>query len=207
MPLWYRIIRIWLPIAVATTAVCGVIVVSVQQNYRTSLNDPQIQLAHDAAARLDAGATPASVVNSPTVDADRSLAPFLVVYSPANAVLASGAALDGTAPTPPSGVLQAARDQTGGPSRIAKLLNRSPSQDNRVTWQPRQGVRLASVSVGAKDGIVILSARNMREVEARESDLALLVGFGWLAALGGALATTAVVELLAGHGAVKSARG
>jgi hypothetical protein len=192
VPLWFRVARIWLPIAVATTVSCGLVAAAVQQSYRSGLNDPQIQLAHDAVARLDAGASAASVVNSPSVDAQASLAPFVIVYSPTNTVLAGGARLDGKAPTPPAGVLQAAR-------HAAAATTVRLSAENRVTWQPRPGVRLASVSVAARNGTVVLAARNMSEVEARISALMLLVAAAWLAAVGAALGVTIVLELLAGR--------
>jgi hypothetical protein len=205
LPLWFRVARIWLPLALAVTATCGLVAVTVQQNYRAGLNDPQIQLARDAAALLDSGAEPASVVNSPTVDAERSLAPFVIVYSPSNAVLASGATLGGATPTPPRGVLQAARSGAGK-GRIAGLTGNARPGENRVTWQPRDGVRLASVGVAAKSGVVVLAARNMSEVEGRESDLMTLVALGWLAAVGGALAAAVVIEVLGGR-VRKSERG
>jgi len=199
MRLWLRVLRIWLPVAVATTAVCGTIAVTVQQNYRNGLDDPQIQLAHDAAARLGAGAGPASAVNSPSVDAQRSLAPFLIVYGPSGAVLASGATLGGVTPSPPAGVLQTARNVArSGRGSSGSLGPLGSARDyDRVTWQPRPDVRLASVSVATADGRVVLAARNMSEVEARESQLTWLVAFGWLAAIGGALVATAFVEWLA----------
>jgi hypothetical protein len=198
MSLWLRVIRIWLPIAVATTAVCGTIAVTVQQNYRNGLDDPQIQLAHDAAARLGADAAPESVVNSPSVDAQRSLAPFLIVYGPSGVVLASGATLGGTTPSPPVGVLQTARSLARNGGSSSGLLGGARDYD-RVTWQPRPGVRLASVSVATADGRVVLAARNMSEVEGRESQLTWLVAFGWLVAIGGALVAAALVERLVGR--------
>jgi hypothetical protein len=143
--------RIWLPIAVATTVLTGLIYVAVQQSYRYGLDDPQVQLAQDGAAQLDAGAAPASITNSPTIDADTSLAPFLIVFDAHDGVLASGASLGGSTPAPPAGVLATARS----------------AGRNRLTWQPRPGVRIASVSFSAKDGRVVLAGRNMREVEWR----------------------------------------
>ena len=185
MKLWMRVLRVWLPIAVAITAVSGLTYLAVQQSYRNGLDDPQVQLATDGAARLDAGAGLASLVNSPTVEPADSLAPFVAVFGADDALLASGATIDGAQPKPPSGVLATAR---------------SAGRD-RVTWQPRPGVRIASVSVGAKDGRVVLAGRNMREVEARIDDLTKIVGLAWLAALIGVLVTVALVEALTGRAA------
>ena len=70
----------WLPLGVAITLVCGLIYVTVQQNYRTSLNDPQIQMAEDAAALIDSGSSVQSVIPSGKVDLERSLSPWIGVY-------------------------------------------------------------------------------------------------------------------------------
>jgi hypothetical protein len=46
-----NILRAWLPIAVVTAAFCGLAYLTVQQSLRQGANDPQIQMAEDAAAR------------------------------------------------------------------------------------------------------------------------------------------------------------
>ena len=193
MNLWMRVLRVWLPIAVAVTAASGLTYLAVQQSYRNGLDDPQVQLATDGAARLSAGATPASLANSPTVEAADGLAAFVAVFGADDAVLASGATVDGAPPKPPAGVLATARS----------------AGRNRVTWQPRPGVRIASVRVAAKDGRVVLAGRNMREVEARIDDLTRIVALAWAAALIAVFVTVAVVEMLAGRkaGASPSALG
>jgi hypothetical protein len=181
MPLWFRVVRVWLPIAVAATCLAGVVEVTVQQSYRNGADDPQIQLAQDGAARLDAGAAPAALATSPTVDAEMSLAPFVSVVGADDAMLASGATLGGSAPKPPAGVLATVR---------------SAGRD-RVTWQPRSGVRIALVGFPAHDGRVVIAGRNLREVEAREDDLVRLVAIGWAVALVAALLATIAIELAA----------
>lgn len=167
MSLFARAFRLFLPAALALTAAVGTTYVAVQQVYRNLADDPQIQLAEDAAARLDAGASPEQVVGADRVDAAKSLAPFVVVYSADGTVLASSGVLDGRAPTPPSGVLDRARD----------------NGRNRVTLQPRPSVRIASVSVAAADGRVVLAGRSLRETEKRVGSLGMIAGGAWLAGL------------------------
>jgi hypothetical protein len=180
MPLWFRIMRIWLPIAVAVTVVAGLTYVSVQQSYRNGLDDPQLQLATDGAARLNAGAPASSIATSPTIDADKSLAPFVIVVDQSGAVVASGASLDGATPVPPAGVLSVARAKG----------------TDRVTWQPRVGVRIASVSAAATDGRVVVAGRNMRAIEARIDDLGKLTAIAWAVAIIGVLVATLFAELI-----------
>jgi hypothetical protein len=170
-----RAIALFLPVAVLATLGCGLVYVGVQQDLRSGANDPQLQLAEDAARALDAGAEPASIVGGTEVDVAQSLAPFVVVFDLAGHVLATDGQLDGHDPVPPLGVLDAARAH-------------SP---NVLTWQPRPGVRVATAAVPWQGGTV-LAGRSLREVERREDQLLLTVAAVWLAMLV-ALAATALV--------------
>jgi hypothetical protein len=170
-----RALAFFLPAAVLATLTCGLVYAEVQQSLRSSANDPQYQLATDAAAKLDAGASPASVVGS-TVDVDlaASLAPFVIVFDRNHSILATNATLDGVRPAPPDGVLDAA---SAGP--------------DTVTWQPRAGVRIAAVAVAWNGGTVV-SGRSLRLVEDRETNMELIAGLTWVVSLV-ALAAAALV--------------
>jgi hypothetical protein len=149
----------------------GLVYVAVQQSYRQGANDPQIQMAEDAAAQLETGQQPATVVGSTTVDMARSLAPFMIVYDEAGNVLAASVQLDGSVPPIPPGVLAAAQQ----------------SGENRLTWQPQEGVRMASVVTrfgGSHPGYV-LAGRSLREVEARVDRLTQVTGLAWVVGLVG----------------------
>ena len=95
-----------------------------------------------------------------------SLAPFVVIYDAAGNVLATDGQLDGHDPVPPLGVLDAARTHP----------------PNKVTWQPRDGVRIASVTVPWHGGTV-LSGRSLREVERQEDTILLIAAAAWLVML------------------------
>jgi len=136
---------------------------AVQQNYRLSANDPQIQLAEDAAAGLANGLQPEAVVGSQKIDASASLAPFVTVYSggkPYQALATSGYFSDNKILAPPSGVFDIARS-TG---------------EARFTWRTIEGQREAAVLVYADSPqpAYVLAARNLREVESREQSLRLM---------------------------------
>ena len=150
---------------------------------RSGLNDPQIQIAGDLAAKLEhlgledglrQGALPASG-NGGNIDMAQSLAPFVIVYDDQGRPLASQAVLNGAVPVPPAGVFDYVR-QHG---------------EERVSWQPvrgsqtESGVRIAAVVErvsGAHPGFV-LAGRNMREVEARIANVQTLAGLTWLGML------------------------
>jgi hypothetical protein len=170
-----RALAFFLPVAVLATLCCGLVYAAVQQDLRSGANDPQIQLAEDAARALDAGEPAAGLVGSATVDIETSLAPFVAVYDPAGGVVATDGRLDGHYPVPPIGVLNHARQDP----------------PNMVTWQPRPGVRIATVTVAWRGGTV-LAGRSLREVERREDQALLIAGAAWLAMLV-ALAVAAVL--------------
>jgi hypothetical protein len=94
-------ILVFLPLAVLATGLAGLVYLVAQQDGRWLANEPQVQLAEDAAARLDAGGTPRDQVGPAPVDIARSLAPFVVVYGAAGTILATDGTLDGQPPAAP----------------------------------------------------------------------------------------------------------
>lgn len=171
------IFKAWLPFAVVITAFCALVYASVQQAFRQGANDPQIQMAEDSADMLADGGNTDALVPVSKVSVSKSLAPFLIVYDADGNEIASSVQLDGQTPALPDGVLDAARDLG----------------ENRVTWQPRNGVRIAAVIVSYKDGFV-LAGRNLREVEIRESQLTTFAGITWILALVATLVVIAFGE-------------
>jgi hypothetical protein len=177
-----NIIRHWLPLAVVIILLCGLVYLAVQQSLRWGANDPQIQMAEDAAAALAAGGTPESVLPATQVDLSNSLAPFLVIYKDTGEPLASSGLLHGAAPLLPAGIFTYTR-QNG---------------EDRVSWQPEPGVRVEAVVVayeGSQPGFV-LAGRSLREVERRESQVEQISGIAMLVTLVGSLIVVGVCELV-----------
>ncbi len=161
-----NIFRVWLPIAVVVAAFSSLAYITVQQSQRQAANDPQIQMAEDAATALDKGAAVSSILPKETVDIATSLAPFIIIFDTnGNAVAASGL-MDGQLPDYP----------------IEVLVSTKGSEENRVTWQPKANVRIASVAVLFNNGYVV-AGRNLREVETRESQTEMYAGLTGLLAL------------------------
>ena len=181
-----RTIAIWLPIAFVSTLFALLVYAAVQQSYRGGANDPQLQMAEDAAAQLGGDTTtPAELTSGPTVNLATSLAPYTIVYDAQGKVLASTGMLSGHAPTPPSGVLQEARDHGS----------------NSITWQPAAGVRSAIVVMpygDATSGGTVLVGRSLRSVEDREGFLLLMAAVAWIGALVGGLVVAFVAARLWG---------
>jgi hypothetical protein len=161
-----NIIRQWLPLALVVSAFCGLVYLVAQQGLRQGGNDPQIQLAEDVAEALGQGNAVEAVMPANQVDLAWSLAPFVIVYDVTGALLASSGQLHGQVPSIPASVFDYVR-QNG---------------EDRVTWQPEPGVRIASVVVGytgTQSGFV-LAGRSLREVEERVSQLGTTVGVTWV---------------------------
>ena len=179
-----NIIRYWLPLAAVTTLLSGLIYLAVQQALRWGANDPQIQMAEDAGAALAAGGSLESVLPASQVEISSSLAPFMVIFNARGEPLASSARLHGATPALPSGIFDYTR-QKG---------------EDRVTWQPEPGIRIAAVVVaygGAQPGFV-LAGRSLREVEIRASQLEQITGIAWLVTLAVSLIVVAGCELILG---------
>lgn len=172
-------LRLWLfGILLLTAGALGAYIVQ-QQLQRHAANDPQLQLADDGAVALEHGRAPAQLVSGDTVDIARSLAPFIVILDDAGNPIASSGRLDGRTPVPPAGVLASVRSLG----------------EERVTWAPHPGLRLASVVrrvTGAQPGFIV-AARSLAETQDRIASLGRLIATAWLA---GTLVWTAVVALV-----------
>jgi hypothetical protein len=182
----------WLPLGAAITGVCVLVDISVQQNYRQSLNDPQVQIAEDAAHAIISGTSPAAIGSSlPRIDIAQSLAPWIVVYDDKGNPIAGSGFFNGALPKLPQGVFEAAATNAGKDTDV--------TGQNRVSWQASDGTRSAVVIqhfAGNTPGFVI-SGRNMREVEVREGQLNSRIMLAWIAMLAGTLLLQAAAAYFA----------
>jgi len=169
-----RIVKAWLPIALAISAMSGLVYVTGQQILRQGANDPQIQLAEDWAQDIQGGVQPPQLNLGNTIDPTKSVAPFGIVYD-AKGVLATGSVKEPNAMSLPDGVIAS--------------VDKSSNTESRFTWQPASGARFAVVIKRAqRDGAepyYVLAGRNMVEVEKRESHVLLMTTFAWLVAMAG----------------------
>lgn len=177
-----NIMRRWLPLAAVITLLCGLVYLAVQQQLRHYADDPQIQLAEDAAYALEHGASIESQVPEGGVAIERSSAPFITVFDDRGGVVRSSGLLHGRLRELPAGVIEYVRKRG----------------TDRITWQPERGVRIAAIIVrygGARPGFV-LAGRSLREIERRESAVAVQAGIAWVVTLAASLAVAALAEML-----------
>ena len=161
-----RAVPLWILMAGLITVAAFVAFVVVQQQLRGAANHPQIEMAREAAAKLNAGANTESVVSGAAIDLASSADPYLIVVDSNGALLASSAQLDGRAVIPPSGVFAYVRDHG----------------EDVISWQPAPGVRSAIVVDSFRGGYVV-AGRSLTGTEQAESALGLWAIFGWAAAV------------------------
>jgi hypothetical protein len=148
------------------TAIILVFVYAVAQNIlRSGANEPQIQIAEDASFLLAHNAPMGPIVPEASVELLRNLGPFIQVYDEKGSLLDGNALLNGVSP------------------KISKedLLYTKQHGENRITWQPEAGTRIATIIFhydGQNPGYVV-SGRSLRETENRIQDIAKLCFFMW----------------------------
>ena len=160
-------LRIWIALAAISTVLCLFVNLAVQQNFRMSGDDPQTQLAQDAATAL-AQNRRVTLTNA-MVDIAHSLSPWVAVYDASGRALMSSGQLDGNPPSLPDGVFAAVRSRG----------------ENRITWQPERGIRVATIVefVAAPHARYVVSGRSLREIETRVENLNRITIASWIAIL------------------------
>jgi len=174
----------WLPQAVFISAICFLVYITVQQDLRMTANDPQIQIAEDAAMAAGKGVSPDDIARDfggalydypNAIDMAQSLRPFIMVFDQSGNILSSSASLAGEVPVPPVGV----------------FTYTATNGEDRFTWQPIPQARIAAVLLKLPPSEIIststnkvpgfiLAGRSLREVEKRQGNLLNQVALTWV---------------------------
>jgi hypothetical protein len=164
-----RSLVVFVLLAALVTVIAGAITVGVQQNYRMSANDPQVDATEQIATLVSEGAPPEAIVGQGSpVDMSSSLALFVMIFDKDGKQLASSGKLGTATTTPPSGIFDTAKK----------------TDSYRFTWQPQSGTRIAAVVKAIpNNGGYVLAGRNLREVEKRESNLYMMMSVAWVVML------------------------
>lgn len=167
----------WVLSIAIVTCLCLLIAVTVQQSYRQSANDPQIQLVEDMSAAFSNNQFTDETIKSSfesfvpskiQVDIGSSLSPWIQVYDESGDVLHSSVSISDAQSTPhvPRGIFE----------WVTK------HGEDRVTWQPQKGIRQAIVVTkfsGLRNGYIV-AGRSLKEIEKREGGLYKVITIGWL---------------------------
>src|SRR5580765_2412627 len=155
----------YLALAMIVTVIMGLIYLTVQQNYRSGADDPQLQIARDMHDRLERGASVQQYMND-TVTLEKGLGVFAMLYDTKGEPVQSSGFLNGKFPRIRKGVLDFVR----------------MNKEERVTWQPKPGVRIAAVVMHTNLPSIgyILVGRSLKEIEIREHNLMATVFICWV---------------------------
>jgi len=172
----------WLPLSVAIVCIYGIMYLVVQQYIRLSANEILTEYAENTRSKLENGMTPDSIIKEiPKIDMAKSLSPFVMIYNNARILIASSASLKENYPAIATGTLDYAEKNNG----------------NKVTWQPQQEVRNATVILHCtKDGqgYFILAGRSLREIENREHFVLLQTFAGMMLTLFATFVMVVIVQ-------------
>jgi hypothetical protein len=181
---WQRpLIYHTLVLAVILSFLGGAAAFVIDQMMRSGANQPQIDMVNWYAGEIRAGEAPDNVIPPGYVDLENSLQPFVIFYDDQGRPGPGTGYLDQALPVPPPGVFAFVRGHGS----------------EKVTWQPRPGVRLASViqRINGKTPGFVLAGRSLRLVEEEKSIL-------WWMALGVWL--TMMLLLIGGASLVRRAQ-
>lgn len=169
------------------TIVMLLIYATLQQVYRTGLDDPQIQMVRDISSKLAQRRSVETLIVADSTDITHSLSPFIVLYDVHGKAIRSNALLNGKMPQIPEGIIEVVRKKG----------------EHRVSWQPGKGIRMAMVILQTKGTPVqfIASGRSMAEVEERILRMRKTVFIAWVICLV-FISITAILNLIIWPGKV-----
>src|SRR3954451_10827523 len=153
--------------AIIVTGIFLAIYATVQEAHRSGANDPQLQLARDIDAKLSSNKPFDQLLPNDSIDISQSLANFVTIYNSSGTPVQSTGMLDNKLPQLPAGVFDFTRN----------------NKEDVFTWQPREGVRVATVLEATPNGFVAVG-RSLQEVEAREANLVNIVIIAWVVCMG-----------------------
>lgn len=162
--------RTWLAIVGTSTLVLGTAYTMVQQSTRLAADDLPLTTSQTAQRLLESGSAPADVVPNLKTDLGSDSSIFTIVTDNSQHVLASSATLNGQTPLPPIGVFDYAKAHS----------------TDQITWQPHEGVRMATrvVTYGLGDNTgYVITGQSLKQAEDHIGTYGALALTAWIALL------------------------
>lgn len=154
---------IWCLLLFLVTFTCALTYLVAQQSLRLGADEQPAELAANIAVKLDRGESIQTAFPDSKIDIAQSMTSFLMVYDNNKKLLSSTAMIGGNEPAYPQGVLE----------------HTSEKGDNRVTWQPRAGLRFATVTVKTGSGYIV-AGRSLHETERLIESIGKIVLLAWI---------------------------
>lgn len=155
--------------ALLLTLITGLVFLCGQQIYRNQANDPEIRIAAEIADRISRGYSPGKYFSAYKTDISVNPGIFVTLFDARGRPFRSSGMWKGRMPAPPAGVFEAAKRYG----------------EDRITWQPERGVRLATVvaHVESPSTAYVLVGRSLKEAGRRTADLRMITGLAWAAGI------------------------
>lgn len=154
----------WIVVMFLITFTCLLVYLVAQQSLRLGANELPVQYATDVSIKLADGQDIKSIIPADKTDISRSLSTFVMVYDNNRNLVAASGMMGSKEPAYPKGVFDTV-DRKG---------------ESRVTWQPRTGLRYATV-VLKQGNMYIVGARSLKETEKLIDMIGRLVLAAWTA--------------------------
>lgn len=142
-----KILLRWLPFALVGTVLLGGVYALNLQTLRLGTNEDLERIVSDISLADDLAIAQSQF--SQKTDIERSLSPAVILMDDSQKLISSEASLGNENISPPNGALDYAKK----------------NGENRITWQPQDNIRLATVIKYRSGTGYIIAVRNLREVE------------------------------------------
>lgn len=162
--------RIWLAVVGSATLVLGAAYGMVLQSTRQAANDLPLTTSQTAKIQIEKGSAPESVVPNSTVNLRKNDNLFIIVTDSKAQLLAGSAFLDDRIPLPPIGVFNY--------TKVHGI--------DEITWQPAEGVRLATVVTTYKNSSsegYLITGQSLKPAERRIRTSTVIAAAAWLATI------------------------
>jgi len=161
-----NILIIWIVIAFMATFTSSVVYLVSQQSVRLGANEIPAQLATETSIKLQSGQSAKKAIPTVKVEITKSLNAFIMVFNNNKNLVATSGMIGDFQPIYPTNVLD----------------NVSEKNDSRVTWQPTNGLRYATVAIKYSGGYIV-AARSLLETEKLIDKIGKLVCITWIACI------------------------
>lgn len=153
---------IWLIVMFLITFTSLLVYSAAQQTLRQGANENPAILATETKLKLERGISPKDAVPAEKFDISKSLNTFVMVYDSNNNLVSSSAIIENKEPSYPKGVLNYV----------------SNKGEDRVTWQPKEGLRFATIAIKYNNGYIV-AGQSLFETERTAANIGLLILMAW----------------------------
>lgn len=161
-----RIFIFWISLMFVITFTCSLVYLAIQQSIRMGANEIPAQFTAETLIKLENGQSAESSVPAEKTDVLKSLNAFVMVYDK-NKNLIGTSGITGS-------------EKISYPKSALDYLEKNG--ESRVTWQPKSGLRFATVAIKYDNGYIV-AARSLLETENLIGIIGKLVIAAWLSCI------------------------